>query len=193
MSSLRDHSFSVPSPRRNARIAGTFYLLTFMAGLPSFFIHNALGVALGLIAGACYVVVTLLFYYMFKPVSRNISLLAAAVSLAACVMGPAIDALHLAVRINPLVLFGCYCLLIAYLIFRSTFLPAILAVLMAFAGLGWLTYLSASLANRLAPYNLIPGLIGEGSLTVWLLVRGVNEQRWREQATAKPLATKAAV
>jgi hypothetical protein len=49
------------SPRRNARIAGTFYLLTFLTGLPAFFIRTRLGVALGLIAGACYIVVTLLF------------------------------------------------------------------------------------------------------------------------------------
>ena len=30
----------------------------------------------------------------------------------------------------------------------------------------------------------IPGLIGEGSLTVWLVVAGVNAERWREQASA---------
>jgi len=44
---------------RNARIAGTFYLLTFLTGLPAFFISSSLGVALGLIAGMCYIVVTL--------------------------------------------------------------------------------------------------------------------------------------
>ena len=190
---LRDYSVSASSPRRNARIAGTFYLLTFIAGLPAFFIHNALGVALGLIAGACYIVVTLIFYYIFKPVSLRLSFLAAVISLAACVISPAIGALHLTVRINALVFFGCYCLLIAYLIFRSTFLPNALAGLMAFAGLGWLTYLSASLANSLAPYNLLPGLIGEGSLTLWLLAKGVHEQRWREQASATELRMKAAV
>jgi len=41
---------------RNARIAGTFYLLTFLTGLPAFFLRNSLGVALGLIAGTCYIV-----------------------------------------------------------------------------------------------------------------------------------------
>jgi len=41
-----------------------------------------------------------------------------------------------------LVFFGVYCLLIGYLIFRSAFLPRILGVLMGFAGLGWLTFLS---------------------------------------------------
>jgi hypothetical protein len=52
-----------------------------------------------------------------------------------------------------IVFFGFYCLLIGYLIFRSTFLPRILGVLMAFAGLGWLTFLSPPLANYLSPYK----------------------------------------
>jgi hypothetical protein len=61
-----------------------------------------------------------------------------------------------------------------YLIFRSTFLPRILGALIAFAGLGWLTSLSPSLANSLSPYNLASGVLGEGSVCLWLLVMGVN-------------------
>jgi hypothetical protein len=53
---------------------------------------------------------------------------------------------------------------------------------MAFAGLGWLTFLSPSLSRFLSPYILIPGVLGEGSLTLWLLVKGVNVKRWEEQA-----------
>ena len=83
-----------------------------------------------------------------------------------------------------LVFFGFYCILIGYLIFRSLFLPRILGALMVFAGLGWLTFLSPPLANHLSPYILAPGLLGEGSLTLWLLVIGVNAQRWKEQAGA---------
>jgi hypothetical protein len=55
---------------------------------------------------------------------------------------------------------------------------------MAFGGLGWLTFLSPQLAKDLSPYNLAPGMIGEGVLTVWLLTIGLNEQRWMEQAMA---------
>ena len=83
-----------------------------------------------------------------------------------------------------LVFFGFYCLLVGYLIFRSTFLPRILGALMAFAGLGWLSFLWAPLAKYLSPYNLAPGMLGEGLLIVWLLVKGVNVQRWKEQAKA---------
>ncbi len=82
-----------------------------------------------------------------------------------------------------LVFFGFHCLLVGYLIFRSIFLPRILGVLMAFAGLGWLTFLWPPLAAYLNSYILLPGLIGEGLLTLWLLVVGVNDQRWEEQAS----------
>lgn len=174
----------VAAPRPKARIAGVFYLLTFLAGLPSFFVGGRLGITLGLIAGACYVAVTLLFYGLFKPVNKGFSLLAALFSLAGCAIGPISTLFHFTSAINPLVFFGFYCLLIGYLIFRSTFLPRVLGALMAFAGLGWLTFLSPPLANHLSPYILAPGLLGEGSLMLWLLVIGVNAQRWKEQAGA---------
>jgi hypothetical protein len=87
------------------------------------------------------------------------------------------------------VFFGLHCLLVGYLIIRSTFLPRIVGGLMVFAGLGWLTMsfanlLSPPLGRALFPYILLPGMLGELSLTLWLLVKGVSVQRWREQAGA---------
>jgi hypothetical protein len=55
---------------------------------------------------------------------------------------------------------------------------------MAFAGLGWLTFLSTPLADYLSPYNLASGLLWEGLVMIWLCVMGVNVQRWKEQASA---------
>lgn len=81
-----------------------------------------------------------------------------------------------------LAFFGLYCLLLGCLILRSTFLPRIIGVFMTLAGFGYLTFLSPSLAAYLSPYNLVPAALGEGSLMLWLLVMGVNSQRWREQA-----------
>jgi hypothetical protein len=83
-----------------------------------------------------------------------------------------------------LVFFGLFNLLIGYLIFKSTFLPRILGVLMALSGLGWLTFLSPSLANYLLTYIEVLGIIAEASLMLWLLVKGVNVERWKEQANA---------
>ena len=83
-----------------------------------------------------------------------------------------------------LVFFGLYCLLIGYLIFRSTFLPRIIGVLMILTGLSYLTFLSPPLVQSLQPYILIFPGVGQISLTLWLLVIGVNVQRWKEQASA---------
>ena len=85
-----------------------------------------------------------------------------------------------------MILFGFYCVLIGYLTFRSTFLPRIVGLLFALAGLGWLTFLSPSLGSRLSPVTMVTGLIGEGSLGVWLLIKGVYLQRWREMAGTAP-------
>jgi hypothetical protein len=53
---------------------------------------------------------------------------------------------------------------------------------MALGGLSWLTFFSPVLAARLYPYNLAPGIFGEGVLTLWLLAMGLNQRQWEEQA-----------
>jgi hypothetical protein len=81
-----------------------------------------------------------------------------------------------------LVFFGLFLLLIGYLIFRSTFLPRILAAPIALAGLGWLTFLWPPLANHLLTYIEVLGFLAEFLLMLWLLLMGVNAERWYEQA-----------
>ena len=76
-----------------------------------------------------------------------------------------------------------FCFLIGYLIFKSTFLPKVVGVLFAFSGLGLLTFLYPPLASSLIPYNLAVDALGELSLTLWLLIFGVNSERWKEQAS----------
>jgi hypothetical protein len=53
-----------------------------------------------------------------------------------------------------------------------------------FGGLGWLSFMYPPLGYRLLPYIAILGLLGAVLLVLWLLVFGVNEQRWMEQASA---------
>jgi hypothetical protein len=84
--------------------------------------------------------------------------------------------------------FGLHVFLVGCLIFRSTFLPRLVGALMVFGGVGWLTLsftnlLSPPLGRYLSPYIMAPGILGELSLTLWLLVMGVNVQRWVEQAS----------
>jgi len=219
-----------------ARITSVVYLLYFLTAVSGMFFLKGLvvngdaastannilahqplfrlGLATGLISTACYVAVTALFYDLFRPVNRRLSLLAAFFSLVGCTilafaslfqLAPLVvleDSQYLSVfKVEQLralaflflelygvaviicfVFFGVYCLLIGYLIFKSSFLPRILGVLMAFAGLGWLTFLFPPLANYLSPYNLVLGFLAELALMLWLLVMGVDVQRWKEQA-----------
>lgn len=226
------------APRPTGRLTGTVYLLYFLAAIlgelflkgivvdggaaataTNILAHQSLfrlGLATGLIATALYIAVTALFYGLFKPVNRSLSLLAAFFSLLGCAVTTFGSLFQLAplvllggrqylsvfnlqqlralalmfLELNDqaaniyLVIFGFYDLLIGYLIFRSTFLPRILGALMALAGLGWLTFLSPAFANHLSPYNLVLGFLAELSLMLWLLVKGVNAQRWKEQPSA---------
>jgi hypothetical protein len=85
-----------------------------------------------------------------------------------------------------LVFFGCFGLCLGYLIVRSTFLPRILGVLMGIAGF---CYFANSLVSFVAPslssiVFLLPALLGEGALTLWLIFKGVDAARWRSQAAS---------
>ena len=184
-----------PSPRRRARIAGVFYLLTILTGAFNAIASAkfpAFADAASLTATACFVVVTLLFYRIFEPVDSSLSVIAAVFSLVGCGLG-VLSVFHLVPRyiksVNPLVLFGCYYVQIGYLIFQSNFLPRVLGALMVFGGLGWLTFASPELADYLSPYNLAPGILGEAVLTVWLLAKGVDAERWHEQANTAGFGT----
>ncbi|HEV3218161.1 MAG TPA: DUF4386 domain-containing protein [Candidatus Acidoferrales bacterium] len=175
------------SPGSRARITGIVYLLYFLTAISTeVFIGRGRPVlydAGNLIANSFYIAVTLLFYFLFKPVSRSVSLVAALFSLLGCAAA-VLGLFHLAPhKISPLVFFGPFCLLLGNLILRSIFLPRFLGVLMVFAGLGWLIYL-LPLAGPLSTYLKILGIVAEGSLMLWLIIMGVNEQRWKEQAAA---------
>jgi hypothetical protein len=87
-----------------------------------------------------------------------------------------------------IVLFGIYDILIGYLIVRSTFMPRLFGVWWAIAGVVYLIYsfttiLAPDFAAHLTPWIVIPGL-ADLVIPVWLLVFGVNERRWKEQAGA---------
>lgn len=173
--------------RPRARITGIVYLFYFLtAAFAHFLVSGRLvvyGDAVNIVGIACYIAVTLLFYHMFKPVNRNLSLVAALFSLVGCAI-TALSVVHLVPsHVSPLLFFGPYCVLIGYLIFTSTFLPRILGVLMMFAGFGWLIFLSPPLEDQLSSYIEVPGVLAEGSLMLWLLVMGVNVTKWEEAAT----------
>src|SRR6266853_900125 len=122
------------SPCLKARIAGAIFLLLLLtAAFTEFFFHGKLSFAADLAAGvievSCMIAVTLLFYDIFKPVNRSLSLLAASFNFVALSF-ELLQFLPRGVNIG-LAFHGFYWILIGYLIFRSTFLPRILGVLTA--------------------------------------------------------------
>lgn len=240
-----EHRNTNASPRHTARLAGLFYLITALAGgfaeigvrgrvivsgdaaatarniLSSEGLYR-LGFVADIVAGAAYVVVTLLLYRLLKPVDRSLSLLAAFFSVVGIAIGGVAALGHLApllllkgadylapynidqlqamallsLKLHAqgylicLVFFGLYEALLGYLIFRSTFLPRTLGVLVGIAGLAFLTnsfalFLSPALGSALNPFLLALDGLGEISLTLWLIVMGVNVTKWEERAYPK--------
>lgn len=81
-----------------------------------------------------------------------------------------------------LVFFGAFCIVAGVLIYRSRFLPRTLGVMMVIAGLCYLVnsfalFLAPGLASLLFPYILMPCLLAELSLALWLLVKGIDVAR----------------
>lgn len=76
--------------------------------------------------------------------------------------------------------FGVHCMLLGRLLYVSTYFPRLLGGLMAVAGLGYLAdamtfFLRPDLGPILSPGYLAPAVIGEVSLCIWLLAKGVRD------------------
>lgn len=237
------------SPRVLARIGGTLYLIIIVLGLfGEAFVRGRIivpgdaaataanlrsleslwrfGIAGELVLLISAVALTMIFFVLLRPVSRDLALLTVFFNLVT-VSVEAVAALNLIAALFPLgsagylaafrpeqlyamasmsvrshghgfgvalIFFGCECLILGYLIFRSGYLPKTVGVLMQVAGACYLVnsfalLLAPGIAGRLFPVILIPAFVGEASLCLWLLVRGVNAEKWRLQAA--PCAPKA--
>jgi Domain of unknown function (DUF4386) len=233
------------SPRRLARIAGGLYLVNIVLGA------FAIGVVPTLLTGpnvaatvrniaahellyrlglVAHVVVTLtnipmavIFYDLFKVVSRRLALLDVFFTLVATAVEVAslpgqftplllLGARHYAHALPPAqlhalaylpgdlsnidysiytVFYGLDILCVAYLVYSSTFMPKVIGVLLAIDTLAYLvngftTMLAPGVAAHLVPWIGLPTIFGEGSLSLWLLLRGVDTSRWTERASALP-------
>ena len=162
---------------------------------------------------------SLIFYILFKPVNKSLSLLALIFgSVASAVM-----AVNLLNQLAPLLLlhqtgylkaftieqlqtfslfflnlqeqgygislllFAFYFPVIGFLVYKSDFLPRTLGVLYAIAGLGYLMnslamFLFPYLHPYLFPYVLLPAFVGEVSMSLWLIVKGVKIPQLEKQA-----------
>ncbi|HEY7331477.1 MAG TPA: DUF4386 domain-containing protein [Candidatus Limnocylindria bacterium] len=95
-----------------------------------------------------------------------------------------------------LVFFALHLFALGYLVYRSGFLPRFLGVLLVVSGLGYLAnsfavFVVPDLTETMAMVVIVAALIGELPLTLWLLIKGVNAERWRDRAVAPTLTAPA--
>ena len=224
------------SPQRGARLAGVLYLAIILLGLfGELVVRGTLvvpgdaaataakiaaspllwraGIAGDLLMHVCDVPVILIFYWLLRPVSKNLALLATLFNLVQTAVlvlnkltllvpmlllddvetlkafsAQQLDALsYLAIEAHGygfaigLVFFGFACLVRGHLIVRSGFFPRTLGWLLQIAGLSYLTnsfalLLAPSFAAAIFPGVLVPAFIGELSICLWLIVKGVDER-----------------
>ncbi|MGP8250783.1 MAG: DUF4386 family protein [Terracidiphilus sp.] len=181
-----DEKIRTATPKTEARFTGavyfTYFLLAFTGA--AFDPHGVTALSLNLASLAIYALVTVLFYFMFKPVSRWVSLLAALFSFTGCIFS-VMQTLHLTrYVISPLVFFGFYCLLLGQLVVRSGFLPKILGLLLILAGVGWLLFLFP-FAKPLNSATEIFGIVAEGAFCLWLLIAGVSPRYAKKRPSRK--------
>ncbi|HUB18114.1 MAG TPA: DUF4386 family protein [Acidobacteriaceae bacterium] len=172
------------SPQVLARAAGVLYFLSvFTAVVAEFFFRGQLGFFLAVVVPiSCYMAVTLLLYLLFRAVNRMLVWAAVVFGVAGLVCEALQWKAH-GINIG-MGAHGVYCVLIGLLMLRSRFLPRWAGVLMAVGGLVWLMDLAPAVNHRLASFSTVIGLLGEGIPMLWLMVKGVSEEQWKEQAAA---------
>ena len=65
---------------------------------------------------------------------------------------------------------------------RATATIDVNSVLSVLGGIGWLSFLYPPLADQVFPFVAAVGILGALAMIGWLLMKGVDEARWREQA-----------
>jgi hypothetical protein len=232
-------------PDRKARVAGLLYVICIVSGFcAEAFVRNKLvlyddaaftarsilasaapyrlGFLADLISFTTGILVSIIFYDLFKSVSRPAARTALAfavvsntVSIGAAIfcfaplhiLGDAgylrafepnqlqslallsLQLYQFAFVLN-LGLFSIDCFATGYLIFRSTFLPRFLGVLLIIGGCCYLAnsinyFLPPKSLPDLFPWIYLPSLLAEVSLALWLLVAGVNVVKWDAVRTAR--------
>lgn len=246
---MKDHPIE-SSPQFYARIGGVLYLLNIVLGFFSVAVRNKitgsgeaaataanlasmeslwrLGIAAEFVALLCAIGLGTIYYFLLRPVSKELNLLATFIRVVAIAVQAVVvlnlvaalfplgnaaylkaftlDQLYALVRLAikshsygfglALLLFGSCFLVHGRLIFESEFLPKILGVLIQIAGVCYLThsfalFLAPTFADRLFPVILLPAFVGEMSLCLWLIFKGVDASRWRERANRTSPSTRA--
>lgn len=241
-----DHSVE-SSPQLYARIGGALYLIIIALGIfAQVFVRDRIivsgdpaataanitlmeslwrfGIASEFLTVICTIILAMVYFYLLRPVSKELNLLAALFRLTAIIV-QAVSLVYLITALLPLanaaftkaftpeqlyaltslairshaygysvaLLFtGCTFLVHGYLIFKSGYLPRALGVMIQVAGLGYISngfalILYPAIANLVFLAIILPVLIGETSLSLWLLIKGVNIKKWNERRSVGPV------
>lgn len=166
--------------QRTARITGTFWLLTILAGFATL-AGGAYASAANTFGALTYLGASVFAARLMSPVNRNMALLSGLLGALGSLITleqAFIHALNLS-RNLPFLFFGSQLLILATLITKSTYIPGWVGYILGFGGLGWLTLglsslLAPEFARSLLPLILLPGIVGETVLTLRLLIKGAT-------------------
>src|SRR5512141_132167 len=227
------------SPRMMARLTGISYLVLIVGGLIAqgfiaerlIDLTNAAATSSAILANetlyrtaftvyliemTAQIVLSVLFYYLLKPVSRSGAMVSTVLLLTGSVIKTMarlffisplyvlhggtvlagfspeqLDSLALMLlRINnegaaiALAFFGPATFIQGWLIMKSTFLPKWIGVFALVGGIAWTTFYWPALGKALFNVSAMIALVGSLATIAWLVFYGVNEERWREQASA---------
>jgi hypothetical protein len=86
--------------------------------------------------------------------------------------------------------FALYDIAAGYAILKSRLMPRLVGVLMILAGLCYLVnsfalFVAPAVAATLYPFILLPCFVGELAMALWLLLAGVDADRWRRFARSR--------
>lgn len=79
------------------------------------------------------------------------------------------------------IFFGFESVIEGWLIIKSNYLPRFLGLFSIVGGLGWMTFIWPPLGYSMFTAIALVALVGSLLMIGWLFVKGVDEQRWREQ------------
>ncbi|MEP6617642.1 MAG: DUF4386 domain-containing protein [Ginsengibacter sp.] len=177
-----------------------------------------LGIWADLFMHLCDIPLMLIFYFLLKPVHKNLALLAMLFTLIQTAVmvstklnlfmpiflssnadylkafepGQLNALMYLSIKSDGfgfgigLLFFGFTCIVNGFLIIRSSYLPKTLGVMLQIAGLCYLVnsfalILGPEFEKIISPAILLPCFVGELSLCLWLLIKGVNTAKWNKQ------------
>ena len=174
-----------------------------------------LGIASALIGQIIVILVGLALYQLLKPVNKNMAVLMLILNLVAAPIAMLNELNHFAIlllvqdpyhltpdQLHALVslfvqlyalglnivglFWGLWLFPMGYLVFKSGFLPRILAVLLIIGGFGYLiqsftAFLLPNLEGNIAWLAVLTSW-GELFLSLWLVIKGVNVEQWEKRA-----------